>query len=107
MRREVPVPAAALMFDVYDTVFFDGRMTTVLADRPLTFRLARRATSRGGSLRRFRARTAVPGLPPEWFQMTVSTSLLFDSFGPTAGRSAGARFRWLVTADATCGSTCR
>lgn len=71
----------ALMFDVYDYVFFDGRIATVLADRPLTFRLARRATSRGGSLHRFRPRTPPPGAPPEWFEMTVSTSLLFESFG--------------------------
>ena len=71
----------ALIFDVYDRVFFVRRISTVLGDRPLAFRLARRATSRGGSLHRFRRPTPVPGEPPEWFEMTVSTSLLFDNLG--------------------------
>lgn len=74
----------AMMFRVYDCVFFDGQVANVLADRRLTFRLARRATSRGGSLHRFRPQTPAAGAPPEWFEMTVSTSLLFASFGADA-----------------------
>jgi hypothetical protein len=69
------------LFEAYDGVFFDGKIRGALAGRPLTFRLARRATSRGGSLHRFRRTTPAPGMASEWFEMTVSTSLLFDSFG--------------------------
>lgn len=79
--RRIRVSDLISMFDVYDGVFFDGQIRTALAGRPLAFGLSRRATSRGGSLRRLHARVPEPGAPPEWFEMTISTSLLFDNFG--------------------------
>jgi len=69
-----------IAFERYDALFFGMAIWTVLGDRPLTFRLSTRATSRGGSLHTFRPRQATPAVRPESFEMTVSTTLLFESF---------------------------
>jgi hypothetical protein len=70
----------AVAFERYDCLFFGASIRTVLGDRPLRFRLSTRATSRGGSLRIAPPRQIPGGIRPESFELTVSTTLLFESF---------------------------
>jgi hypothetical protein len=70
----------AIAFERYDAFFFGASIRTALGERPLTFRLSTRASSRGGSLRISRSRQAPDGTSLERFELTVSTTLLFQSF---------------------------
>jgi hypothetical protein len=70
----------ALAFEAYDTAFFRASIKSALGETPLRFRLATRATKRGGSLARFRSATAGASSVRESYELTVSTTLLFDSF---------------------------
>lgn len=69
----------ALAFEMYDAVFFGMSIKATLGERQLGFRLSTRATKRGGSLGRFHSE---PGrqVPRLSYEITVSTTLLFDSF---------------------------
>jgi len=74
----------AVVFERYDALFFGASIPAALRGRELTFRLSTRATSRGGSLRVWRARDTADGAHrPERYELSVSTTLLFESFrGP-------------------------
>lgn len=63
------------LFDLYDLEFFGCGLRGSLAGRPLRFRISKRATKRGGSMA---ARGTGDG---QWFEITVSSTLLFASFG--------------------------
>jgi len=69
----------AIAFEGYDAHFFDGSLRSVLGERPLGFRLSTRASRRAGSLR-ISSRREPDGTRTESFEMTVSTTLLFESF---------------------------
>jgi hypothetical protein len=71
----------AVVFERYDALFFGASIPAALRGRELTFRLSTRATSRGGSLRVWRPRDAADGARrPERYELSVSTTLLFQSF---------------------------
>jgi hypothetical protein len=71
----------AIVFERYDALFFGGSIPAALAGRDLTFRLSTRATSRGGALRVWPARETADGARrPERYELSVSTTLLFESF---------------------------
>ncbi|MEZ6118836.1 MAG: SprT-like domain-containing protein [Pirellulaceae bacterium] len=70
-----------LLFDAYDEIFFDGGCRQSLGDSPLQFRLSKRMTKTGGTTtrRQFRQTPHAP-LRCE-YEIAVSTTLLFHSFG--------------------------
>lgn len=71
----------AVVFERYDALFFGASIPVALAGRELTFRLSTRATSRGGSLRVWPPRDTANGARrPERYELSVSTTLLFESF---------------------------
>jgi hypothetical protein len=74
----------AVVFERYDALFFGASIPAALRGRELTFRLSTRATSRGGSLRVWRPRETADGARrAERYELSVSTTLLFESFrGP-------------------------
>ena len=73
------------LFSLYDAAFFDGALTYTLAneDSPLEFRLAPRMTRSGAKTYRARYRPPGHGKQPSRYeyQIAVSTTLLFQSFG--------------------------
>ena len=71
----------AFVFERYDALFFGASIPAALGDGVLTFRLSTRATSRGGALRVWRARDTADGARrPARYELSVSTTLLFESF---------------------------
>ena len=71
----------AVVFERYDALFFGASIPVALGDRVLTFRLSTRVPRRGGSLRVFWPRDAADGArQPERYELSVSTTLLFESF---------------------------
>lgn len=81
----------AVLFERYDALFFGASIPAALRGRELTFRLSTRATSRGGSLRVWRVRNTADGTHgSERYELTVSTTLLFESFrGPERSITIG------------------
>lgn len=74
------------MFARYDAAFFDGRLRRMVdeqAEGRLTFRLSRRMTSAGGTTTRWVRDGRFDGRPGKRtrFEIAVSTTLLFQSFG--------------------------
>jgi len=74
----------ALLFDLYDQHFFSGQMRRLLlaSGAPLVFKLSPRLTRSAGTTARFHHRHHVGGGPPVAlrFEITISTTLLFQSF---------------------------
>lgn len=67
------------LFEHYDDSFFAGSLARELADVPLKFRLSRRLTSAAGTTTRRTFRH--PAHPPRReFEITISTTLLFQTF---------------------------
>jgi hypothetical protein len=70
----------AAVFQQCDSVFFGRAIAAALGERPLAFRLSTRATRCAGSLRKVWEGKPAGGMPPERFELTVSTTPLFESF---------------------------
>ncbi len=73
------------LFDCYDAEFFQGALrqeVNTQAGGRLTFRLSRRMTSTGGTTARFRQRVVTPAgnTPQTRYEITVSTTLLYQTF---------------------------
>lgn len=66
-----------LLFDEYDGRFFDGQIKDLLGDTPLRFGLSKRMTSSGGKTARYTAHADGIG----WYEISVSTTILFGCFG--------------------------
>ena len=65
-----------VLFDLYDAAFFAGKIRETLDGTPLRFGLSTRMTRAGGKTTRCRdAKGRV-----RWFEICVSTTLLFDAF---------------------------
>jgi len=69
-----------LLFDLCDAAWFQGGLRSALNGRALHFRISTRATSRAGSMHARRLHGPF-GSVVEFFEMTVSATLLFGSFG--------------------------
>jgi hypothetical protein len=65
----------ALLFDAYDTRFFDGECRRALDGRRLAFRLSTRMTKAGGKTTRFRTDSGEIS-----FEIAIACGLLFDGF---------------------------
>jgi hypothetical protein len=74
----------ALMFDLYDEKFFAGgaRQLVQASGAPLIFALSRRLTRSAGLTKRFapRTRKGSPPAPASRYEITLSTTLLFQTF---------------------------
>jgi hypothetical protein len=74
----------ALLFELYDERFFTGGLRQLLqaAGAPLTFQLSARLTRSAGVTKRFAPRSRHAGLPtpPSRFEISLSTTLLFQTF---------------------------
>ncbi len=75
--RNIHINDLQLLFKAYDARFLDGRCAQALESAPLTFRLAKRMTKTAGTTTLFRARDGRVR-----YEIAISTSLLFDGFGP-------------------------
>jgi hypothetical protein len=73
-------PDLALLFDLYDTHFFDSRLRTHLhaAGTPVSFQMSPRLTRSAGVTKRFH-RHGRPG-PAVHYEIALSTPLLFQTF---------------------------
>ncbi|MCO6458647.1 MAG: hypothetical protein J5I93_25350 [Pirellulaceae bacterium] len=71
------------MFDLYDQAFFAGCCHQTLDERGnrIDFRLSRRMTKAGGKTTRFQWRPQPQGPLVTSYEITVSTTLLFQTFG--------------------------
>jgi hypothetical protein len=73
-----------LMFDLYDTAFFDGMLGAMLRtdSAALSFRLSRRMTRVAGTTTRLRERSRASALPggPDKYEIAISVTLLFATF---------------------------
>jgi FKBP-type peptidyl-prolyl cis-trans isomerase 2 len=65
------------LYCLYDELFFEGEVQSLLGDSPLTFRISSRMTSSGGTTARriFRNNPTRPH-----YEITISSTLLFDTF---------------------------
>jgi hypothetical protein len=76
-------PDLALIFELYDSHFYDGVVRRHLHDRgsPLFFKLSHRLTRSAGATTRFQRKgpAALAG-PPVHYEIAISTTLLFQSF---------------------------
>src|SRR5437660_862591 len=74
----------ALMYELYDEHFFAGGMRQLVkaSGAPLRFELSGRLTRSAGLTKRFspRARGGAAPAPPTRFEISLSTTLLFQSF---------------------------
>ena len=82
-----------LVFNQYDSRFFDGRIREVLGDTPLHFGLSQRMSSAGGKTT---CRKDYTDPNQRWFEISVSTALLFQCFADDDHRPI-----------VCCGITCR
>jgi hypothetical protein len=68
------------MFDLYDRDFFRGGCRRLLGAVPLSFRLSKRMTSVAGSTTRTQKKNRRTGAVKTRFEITISTTLLFQTF---------------------------
>ena len=68
------------LFDQYDSIFFQGLLVKSLGRIPLRFRLSRRLTSAAGTTTK-RSKRKLFGTAVVDFEITISTTLLFQTFG--------------------------
>lgn len=66
-----------LLFELYDGDFFGHKLRDTLDGREIDFRFSKRMTSSGGKTTYYRPRS---GDDPPWFEITISSALLFDAF---------------------------
>jgi hypothetical protein len=66
------------IFDLYDQHYFNGLLRTALGSVPLDFRLSKRMTKAGGKTSRWALRGT---RKPQRYEITISSTLLFESFG--------------------------
>ncbi len=66
-----------LLFAEYDEKFFDGQIRKTLGTVPLHFGLSKRMTSSGGKTAHYTGRAD----GKQWFEISVSTTILFGCFG--------------------------
>lgn len=66
-----------LLFVEYDDKFFDGQIRETLGAVPLHFGLSKRMTSSGGKTAQYTGR----GDGTRWYEISVSTTILFECFG--------------------------
>jgi len=64
------------LFDEYDHRFFGGNIKETLGDIPLHFGLSKRMTSSGGKTARYTGRAD----GKQWYEISVSTAILFGCF---------------------------
>lgn len=73
-----------LMYELYDERFFAGGLAQLVkaSGAPLRFELSARLTRSAGLTKRFspRTRPGAPPAPPTLFEISLSTTLLFQSF---------------------------
>ncbi len=78
-------PDLALLFDLYDSHFFEGRLRALLraGGTPLFFKLSHRMTRTAATTTRYerRGRRTVVTAPALHYEIVVSTPLLFQTFG--------------------------
>lgn len=72
------------LFDAYDAFFFQGECRRALGDGKLRFRISRRMTSSGGHTARYNPRQ---GTAKPWYEIAVSSTLLFQAFSDSTQRS--------------------
>ena len=65
-------------FELYDQIYFQGRLTTGLQATPLAFRLSKRMTKAAGKVTRRQAPASLGST--RTYEITVSTTLLFQTF---------------------------
>ena len=68
------------LFRLYDEVFFEGQCKALLGETPLDFRLSKRMTRAAGKTSRFFDRDRSGNVLTRRFEITVSTTLLFQTF---------------------------
>lgn len=68
------------MFRLYDEAFFEGQCKALLGETPLDFRLSKRMTRAAGKTSRFFDRDRSGNVLTRRFEITVSTTLLFQTF---------------------------
>ncbi|MFV1966124.1 MAG: hypothetical protein ACC628_11915 [Pirellulaceae bacterium] len=68
------------MFDLYDRSFFERGCRRLLGEAPLTFRLSKRMTSVAGSTTRTQKKNRRKGVTKARYEITISTTLLFQTF---------------------------
>ncbi len=70
------------MFDLYDGMFFEATCRRTISDRgqKLGFRLSKRMTKAGGKTTRYQWRSGRHGAPATSYEITLSTTLLFQTF---------------------------
>ncbi len=66
-----------LLFAEYDDTFFDGQIRKTLGTVPLHFGLSKQMTSSGGKTAHYTDRTD----GKQWYEISVSTTILFGCFG--------------------------
>ena len=66
-----------LLFAEYDGKFFDGQIRKTLGTVPLHFGLSKRMTSSGGKTAHYTGRAD----GKQWYEISVSTTILFGCFG--------------------------
>jgi hypothetical protein len=66
-----------LLFAEYDDKFFDGQIRKTLGTVPLHFGLSKRMTSSGGKTAHYTGRAD----EKQWYEISVSTTILFGCFG--------------------------
>ena len=67
-----------LLFKQYDNQFFGGQVKETLGTSPLNFGLSKRMTSSGGKTEFYKDRTDPSR---NWYEISVSTTILFGCFG--------------------------
>lgn len=65
-----------ILFDEYDTRFFQGEIKKSLGTIPLRFGLSKRMTSSGGKTARYTDRRT----GEKWYEISASTAILFECF---------------------------
>lgn len=66
-----------LLYELYDELFFQGRLSKAVGRQPLSFRLSRRMTRAGGTTTQYRPNRSIR---QRRYEIAISTTLLFESF---------------------------
>lgn len=88
-----------LLYELYDENYFGGVLHKALSPSKISFRLSRRMTRAGGTTTRYGAPSA---MRPPRFEIAISTTLLFQSFGDperlitVTGLECGSRLEGLM-----------